>query len=499
MSSLLGLFGYNKANGTEKLIAVLANAPMIYNSSTGGWNKAAIYLTSDKKAEMRTFLDYAFLVNGTNPNYSFDGTVWSTVTNLSDSPMGFYIETYDVRVYLLDVIIAGTRYYSRCWFSDLPKNNKITWGLETSTDLVQTASSAVVSSATSLFKTRNIKVGDPFLITTGTNAGQYVVQSIDSETQITFTTSLTNSATGSTFWVGGNWFDVQTDDGDVGKGFGKNSNELLVFKRNSLHRYSSRGNELRQVKGAVGTTSRRGIVNIGDDTFYYHPTGIYQYNGVSSKLISNAIEDYIEGVTTANQTEVVSWVEKESIANFYIGDITLRDGITISDCVVSYDSGSQSWSSRSYPFPITAVTTWLESNEPHVYVGDDSSHVYQIDTGTKFDGDPIPFQLETKPYFPAGEDVIVNFDKVRVWIDNGPDVQVLYKLYYKPMSNQKQWLNDEDWRPMIGSQRGSKSEWDFPQDNRRASGIALKFIESSTNESFLLEKFSIYHSNPATR
>lgn len=498
-TDLLSIFGYNKANDTEKLIIVWSQAPMIYNSTTGSWEKAPITLTAYKKAEFRTFLDYAFMVNGVDSNYSYDGSVWSTTTNLNDSPKAYFIEKYDVRLYLGNITIGSTAYPSRVWFSDLPKNNAITWGLETGSNLAQTASSAVITSSGSLFKTRNIKVGDPFFITTGTNAGQYVVQSVDSETQITLTANLTYTATGSSFWVGGNWFDVETDDGDTIKGFGKNSNEVVIFKRNTLWRYSSRGQELRQVKGAVGTTARRSIVNVGDYTYYYHPSGIYQYNGTSSKLVSNAIEDFIDGITTANQTEVVAWVQNEKIVNFYIGDITLRDGTSITDCVVSFDVTAENWSARSYPFAIMAATTWLESNVPNVYVGDDTAHVYKLDTGTNFNTAAIPFELETKPYFPAGEDVIVNFDRIRFFVDNGPDVQVLYKLYYKPTNNGKQWISEEDWRPMLGSMRSGKAEWEFPADNRRASGVALKFIESSTNESFLIEKFVIYTSNPAIR
>jgi hypothetical protein len=498
-TSLLGIHGYNKADDTEKLIAVWDDAPYVYNSSTEEWDKASVTLTDSTKAEFRTFLNYAFMVNGVDSNYSYDGTTWSTSTNLSDSPKGYFIERYDVRLYLGKITIGSTSYFSRVWFSDLPKNNAITWGLETGSDLAQTEDSATITSAGSLFKTRNIKVGDPFTITSGDNAGEYTVQSIDSETQITLTATLANTAASSSFWVGGNWFDVETDDGDTIKCLTKNSDELIIFKRNTLHRYSVRGQELRQVKGAVGTTAQRSVANIGDYTYYYHPSGIYRYNGVSSSLISNAVEDFIEGVTDANQTEVIAWVQNEKIVNFYLGDITLRDGKTISDCVVSFNTMSENWSARSYPFVFKAATTWLESNVPAVYVGDDASHIFKLDTGTSFDDSDIPFELETKPYFPAGEDVVVNFERVRVWIESGLDVQLLYKFYYKPTKNVRQWINDADWKPMRGSMRSGKSEWEFPQDDRRASGVALKFIESSADESFLIEKFVIYYSNPDKR
>lgn len=496
-TDLLGVFGYNKADGTEKLIAVWSRAPVVYNSTSGSWELSSVTLTAYQKCEFRTFLDYAFMVDGVDANYCYDGSVWSSTTNLADSPKGYYIENYGVRLYLLDVTIGGTRYYSRVWFSDLPKNGTITWGLETGTNLAQTAASAVVTSTGSLFKTRNIKIGDKLTITTGTNAGEYTIQSIDSETQLTLTTDLTYTATNSSFWAGSNWFDVGTDDGDTGKGFGKNSNELLIFKRNSLHRYLDKSNELRKVKGAVGTTARRSIANVGDYTYYYHPTGIYRYGGGNSLLISNPIVDLIEGVTTANQTEVVSWVEDEKIVCFYLGDVTLRTGVTISNCVVSFDTNASHWSSRSYPFPVISATTWLESNVPNVYVGDSTSHVYKLDTGTTFNASPIPFQLETKPYFVVETNrynQTVNFDRVHLYAEKGQNLSLLYKLYYR-VKDQKHWYNDEDWRPMIGNQSTDKSEWKFPIGSR-AMGVAFKIIESSTQASFLIEKLIVYFSSP---
>ena len=497
-SDLLGFHGYNRANGVERLIAVWAKAPMIYNPDTEGWNRAAgITLTADTKAEFQTFLDYAFMVNGVDPNYTYDGTTWSTTVSLGDAPIAKFIAEYNVRLYLLNIKIAGVSYPSRMWFSDLPKNNLVTWGLETGSDLVQTANSAEITSAGSLFKTRNIKVGDPVMITSGDNAGEYTVQSIDSETQITLTETLDNADTDSDFWAGGNFIDIVTDDGDEGKSFGHNSNELLIYKRNSLHRFSSRGEELRRVKAIPGTTSRRSIVNVGSETYHYHPTGIWQVTLPTGKLVSKAIQDVIDGVTDANQTEVVGWKEDETIMNMYLGNVTLRDGVEIENCVVSLDTTTTTWSIRSYPFTIEAAEVWLEDNVPSVYVGDNASHVYKLDTGTDFADDPIPFELETKPYFMIDDDTIVTFNKLRLDVENGFDLKVLYKLYYMPTSDDRHWINDKDWKPLEGSQRGQKSEWYFPADHNRACGVALKFIESSVRESFLLEKFKIYYSAPA--
>jgi hypothetical protein len=491
-SDILGLKSHNFANGTEELIAIWYKTPMIRKNNA--WIRSGPSLTPGTKAEMESFLDNVFLVNGTDVNWNYDGSAWSSEKNFYDSPISKYIKRHNARLYLYNIKIGGVSYPSRVWLSDLPKNNQITWGLETGNNLIQTAGEAEVISAGSTFLRNNIKIGDPFTITTGANQGEYTVQSIDSQTQITLTTDLTNTTSGSSFWVGGNWFDVETDDGDIGMGLGVTSNEIFCFKKDSVHRYNSIGNELRQVRNAPGTTSPRSIVTYEDYVYYYHPSGIYRTAGFTEELISSSIYDVIEGVATAFQDDVVSWVNrKKQTINMFLGDVTLRDGDTITNCVATFDVNAKAFSFRSYPLLFRVATPWLSSNVPKIYLGDNSSNVVEIDTGTSFGNSTIPSQLITKVYFPGGSEALVNFDRVRFYLENGQDVQIYYRLYYQPTGVEDQWINNPDWKPMKGSNRGDRSEWRFPMGTR-ASGIQFKFVESSVDESFFFEKLVIYYS-----
>ena len=63
-------------------------------------------------------------------------------------------------------------------------------------DLVTTAGSAVVTSASATFVTDGIQPGDTFAIGTGPDLRTYVVASVGSQTQLTLTTTLTASRTG---------------------------------------------------------------------------------------------------------------------------------------------------------------------------------------------------------------------------------------------------------------------------------------------------------------
>ena len=77
-------------------------------------------------------------------------------------------------------------------------------------DLVTTAGSAVVTSASSTFVTDGVMAGDTFAIADGPDVGTYTVASVDSETQITLTTTLTTTRTG----VGFNAIPLMTGTND---------------------------------------------------------------------------------------------------------------------------------------------------------------------------------------------------------------------------------------------------------------------------------------------
>ena len=68
-------------------------------------------------------------------------------------------------------------------------------------DLVTTENSAVVTSASSTFADDGVTQGDLFIIHTGANAGNYTVQTVTSNTEITLTTSLGSTASDISFTV----------------------------------------------------------------------------------------------------------------------------------------------------------------------------------------------------------------------------------------------------------------------------------------------------------
>lgn len=502
MPEIQCLHGSNFADGTDKLIAIRNGVIYIYDPNLAVWKyRSYPTFTSSLRMDTENFLDHSFFVNGTDFNYSYnDNGYWSKENNLHDSPKAKYIKEYKLKLYLGNIVIRGTSYPSRVWFSDLPKDNEIQWGIETGTNLVQTAASAIVTSTGSTFETNNIKVGDTFLIENGNNSGEYTVRTVDSQTQITLTEVLTYSATGGRFWTGRNYFDVKTDNGDVITGFGRNSNELLIFKKLSLHRYNVDAGTLRQVKEVPGTTSPASIVDEDEFTYYYDSKSdaIRRYGGGTSIIISNAVEDLLQNISSSMRDSVIGWQRDGKYIEFYIGDTTTRDGYSISKCVLVWDTISEIWSTRSLPVTVEASTEWIQNDKSETYIGTSTEEVLKINSGYSYDGTAIAFELIDKPIFPLGPDALVDFQRVRFYIDNGYDMQIMYRILYAPIDNYS-WRHT-DWFPMEGKSSSARVEFSFKNTlPHRGSGVQFRFIQSSVRESFLLEKYIVYYSNPGIR
>jgi len=501
MSQTNGLHGINYSDGTDKLIAIRYGVIKEYNSVTEVWDHVeSPHFNFTADVYSTNFLDHAFFVNGEDANYSRNSSgTWSNTTNLSDSPIGKYIKSHTVKLFIGNIQINGTYYRSRVWMSDLPKNDQIQWGLETGSDLVTTVDSAVITSSGSTFKTNGIKVGDKIILESGSSAGEYTVRSVDSETQITLSETLSSSGTGIDFWVGGNWFDVKTDDGDELTGFGSNSNELLIFKNNSVHRYNVQANTLRQIKEAPGTSSGRSIVDEDEFTYYYDPSSnaIRRISGNTSLILSLPIEDIMEGISSDMKSSVVGWQTDRTLIEFFIGTVTTRDGYTISNCVVSWDTITESWSTRSLPFSIEQSTEWRQNSKNDTYIGTPTGKVLKVSDGYKYDTSDISFVLIDQPVFPEGRGVIKTFDSIRLYVANGQgDITVMYRILYMT-KDEGSWVHSE-WNSMTGKADNPLTEFKFKDDfPRRGMGIQLQFIQSSGSESFLIEDYDLFYSSTA--
>jgi hypothetical protein len=357
MANILGIHGLTTINQSV-LISAYGND--LVNMGTGlGYSQN---ITPNQNVEMEMFLNSLFFQNYIDTPRTFDGTSW-TNKHVSRLPISKYIKRWNSRLYIGYVKIAGTDYPSRVWFSDLSKNNTITWGYETRTNLQTTAGSPTVFSAFAGFKTYNIKRGDPFLILTGPNAGEYIIQTIDADQQLTLTEPMKVDSSGDTYYCGGNFFDVARDDGDYLTWIGENNSyfyqQLLLYKRDSLFRYD--GSRLVPVQGAFGTTSGRSVINIHELSLYFYgsgglTTGIYSYDNQQSKKISAAVEHHIQGISPTMYDKVIGWRERD-LARMYVGNIVNTTyGINVPNAVITWDYNTHAWSVDPIAHFVTCAT-----------------------------------------------------------------------------------------------------------------------------------------------
>jgi hypothetical protein len=519
MPNIDGLGGLNTTPTTNltKLIAAYGNDLVDVVAGTGYSQN----ITSGNNAEFETYLDNLFFNNFKDrPRHLGGDNVWRR--NLANKmPMAKFMRRWRTQMYLAytkfpqtgveswaadpinsGVAVSQITFPSRVFFPDQPTTQgELKWGLLWSqkfTTLSDGDNRLFLSSVVDVgFIEAGIKFGDPVYILDGNSfsQGKYTIASVDNNRQVTLTKPVQKQLTNASGWCGSNWFDVNTDDGDYLTWLEENSDRLLCFKQNTLHRYDK--NTLRQVKGVPGTTSGRSVVNIKDTfTIYFYGglanrTGFYMYDGSTSRKISNAIEDHVAGILASNFNSVVAWAEGD-LYRCWVGDITNTNyQLAKSKVILTWDINTQTWSVDSNPKTIKCATQIRQSGQLNTYFGDDSSKVYQTGLTDVYanDGQPINFNVEGWPSYPQGTSTMNDFTRLQVIARNARGVKVYYKLYNNPVSV------DDDWT-MLGDIKDDMTEFSMPVDHRSAAGYALKFAQSSIKEAdMLIEKASMFY-NP---
>lgn len=389
--NVLGMTEYSR-NADSSRTHLVTVYDTIYKNVAGTWTAftgSGTGLTVDKKMEFETFLDAIFAVNGTDANRTYNGTTWSTSTYLAGAPIASYVKRYHDALYLAGLSTMR----NRVWFSDVPTGNTMTWGWAVGTNGANTG--AVFTSASSTFKTVNIKIGDTLRLISGTTTtqGDYIVKSVDSETQLTLVTTPATNGSSMTYQVGSNWVPIGEDDGDVITGFGENSDRLLVFKEFSLHRWDGTSN---MRVSDVGTPSSRSVQNIDSWTLFANRKGIYVYDGASVKLISRKIQKYIDAIDQTTLGSMVAWTSG-NLYKLFVGNLTV-DGMTYTNTVIVYDvSQNNSWI-ECLATPVKVAGRTVESGTEKHFIGNDVSTIYELESGTTHATAVIDGVIKTKNF-----------------------------------------------------------------------------------------------------
>lgn len=134
--NILGIYYFiDTVNASPKTQFIMVNGTVVYYLNAGSYSSIRTSLTTGSKARFSTFLNFAFMVNGTEATAVWDGNTagsFSTGGNASGAPTGKYIENYRSRMW----IAGNSTYPSRLYYSSVPSavaTPVITWSTDVAT------------------------------------------------------------------------------------------------------------------------------------------------------------------------------------------------------------------------------------------------------------------------------------------------------------------------------------------------------------------------------
>lgn len=165
------------------------------------------------------------------------------------------------------------------------------------------------------------------------------------------------------------------------------SNQLVIFKRNSIYRLlGDRPSNFRIVKvnGDVEETVDSSIAFYGDRPFWMTKAGMYYYDGQSSQKMFNArnIKDFLETVTL----QQCKGAENRDKLYF-----TCREkDQTIDNAIIVYDIVRKTYMIRK-GFKVIDIC----AHNGTLYMINDQRYIYKFESGTSYDGVPIQAYWKT--------------------------------------------------------------------------------------------------------
>lgn len=139
--------------------AIMVNGTVAYYLSGGTWTSKRTGLTAGSKARFTTYLNFAFMVNGTEATAIWDGSAsaFATNGNAASAPTGKYIENFRSRVW----IAGNSTYPDRLYYSSVPSavaTPIITWDTSVTTGQWIDISPSDGDSITGLQRYRNVMI-----------------------------------------------------------------------------------------------------------------------------------------------------------------------------------------------------------------------------------------------------------------------------------------------------------------------------------------------------
>lgn len=227
--------------------------------------------------------------------------------------------------------------------------------------------------------------------------------------------SLPDSSQAITWDTDNDYFDVETEDGDVLTALAKNKIYLLVFKEGSMHRYDgTTGNtSLRPISWNLGAVSQESVVVDENIVLAYSRKGVTMYRGSKPEVISRPVQPFIDRVNQANLGDICAGIHGDHYL-CYIGTLTSAlpgDSAALTNVVLDYDIPQNLWTYHTIPDAIKVFSNYTSSGAKLLSLGDSNGEVFTWDSGTTDDGTDIATNIELVMW-PNGPEVLTTLQNI---------------------------------------------------------------------------------------
>lgn len=182
---------------------------------------------------------------------------------------------------------------------------------------------------------------------------------------------------------------VETQDGEKPTGLANFANHVILFKKYSMHKLfgeDSTNFNMTQPYG-VGCIADRTIVPTRDSLFWLGPDGFYDYmGGAAPTKISDPIKKYIEQINMAYAQHCCAGTDGRFV---YLSLVT--GSATLPNVTLKFDLITRSW----WPVEFVATSYFLDGQI--LYFGTADGKIMRMG-GNNFNGAPINWSIETKPF-----------------------------------------------------------------------------------------------------
>lgn len=214
------------------------------------------------------------------------------------------------------------------------------------------------------------------------NKSRVYFSSIPSDGEITWTTAT-------------DYLDVNPEDGQSITGLAENSGRLLIFKDNSMFRWSGYSTEADPIID-IGTSSQESVQTINAKTYFFNRYGVYVYDGGMPYLISRKIQKWIDAIDQSTLADATAEVDND---HYYlsVGDVTV-DGTAYTNVVLVYHIPLKAWTIWTLGDAPKFFGHYYSSGARLVSFGDSNGEVFRLNNGNDDDSAPISVNIETKQY-----------------------------------------------------------------------------------------------------